>query len=69
MTIYIKENEIITELEKDMLKKNEDTGLSIHQELINQGFKTVKVPDVEILSDYKYENFKVVNGVWRLKEE
>lgn len=65
MTIYIKENEIITELEKDMLKKNEETGLSVHQELINLGFKTVKVPDVEIPSDYKIEDFVKEDGVWK----
>jgi hypothetical protein len=56
MVIYIKENEIITEKEID---------IKIHEELIEQGFQTVKVPDVEIPSDYKYKDFVKEKGVWK----
>lgn len=63
MIIYIQENQIITEKQSDMLKINEETGLSIHQELINLGFHTVEVLDVEIPSDYKYSDFEKVDDV------
>jgi hypothetical protein len=55
MVIYIKENEIITEKEID---------IKIHEELIEKGFQTVKVPDVEISSDYKYKDFVKEKGIW-----
>jgi hypothetical protein len=56
MVIYIKENEIITEKQID---------ISIHEELIEKGFQTVEVPDVEISSDYRYEHFVKENGIWK----
>jgi hypothetical protein len=55
MVIYIKENEIITEKEID---------IKTHEELIEKGFQTVKVPDVEIPSDYKHKDFVKEKGVW-----
>ena len=58
MVIYIKDNEIITE-------KTYSTELK--EELIEQGFQAVTVSTVEIPSDYKYEDFEKVNGVWVLK--
>lgn len=60
MIIYIQENQLITE--KEISK-------DIKAELLGQGFQEVLVLDVEIPSDYKYEHFEVVDGIWRLKEE
>ena len=56
MVIYIKENEIITEKEISKETKNE---------LIEKGFQTVEVSDVEISSDYRYEHFVKENGIWK----
>ena len=58
MVIYIKENEIITELYYSPETKD-------NLELL--GFQAVIVDEVEEPSQYKYEMFEKVNGKWRLK--
>jgi len=58
MVIYIKENEIITEN-----FYTEETK----EELISLGFQAVNVSQVEEPSFYKYNMFKNVNGIWKLK--
>ena len=60
MVIYIKDNEIITE--KEISKETK-------KELIEQGFQEVKVANVEIPSDYRYEHFVKENGVWVYKPD
>jgi hypothetical protein len=58
MVIYIKENEIITELyynEENILEFNE------------KGFQPVEVPDVDEPSSYRYSDFENKEGVWQLK--
>jgi hypothetical protein len=59
MVIYIKDNEIITEFEYTKEQK---------EELEEKGFQPVLVPDTEVPSDYKYSDFELVSGVWKLKE-
>lgn len=56
MVIYIKENEIVTELEYSQELKDE---------LVALGFKAVTVDDKDEPSYYKYEFFEKVNGVWK----
>jgi hypothetical protein len=54
MIVYIQENQIITEKE---------INIEIHEELIEKGFQTIEVPDIEIPSNYRYENFVKEDGV------
>lgn len=58
MVIYIKENEIITELYYGQETKN-------NLELL--GFQAVTVPNVDEPSQYKHNMFEFVNGKWSLK--
>jgi hypothetical protein len=60
MVIYIKLNEIITE--------SEYTEEQI-ENLQDNGFQAVTVPNVSVPSDYKYSDFEFVNNSWRLKNE
>lgn len=58
MVIYIKENEIITELQYSQ---------EVKDELLQLGFQAVNVSDVEEPSFYKYNMFEKVNNTWKLK--
>ena len=56
MVIYIKDNEIITELEYTE---------EVKAELLELGFQAITVPTIDEQSDYRYEMFEKVNGTWR----
>lgn len=56
MVIYIKDNEIITELEYTE---------EVKAELLELGFQAITVPTIDEPSDYRYEMFEKVNGTWR----
>lgn len=58
MVIYIKENEIITELQYSQ---------EVKDKLLQLGFQAVNVSDVEEPSFYKYNMFEKVNNTWKLK--
>ena len=58
MVIYIKENEIITELQYSQ---------EVKDELLQLGFQALTVPNVEEPSFYKYNMFEKVNNTWKLK--
>ena len=58
MVVYIKDNEIITELKY---------SAELKAELLELGFQAVTVPTIDEPSDYKNELFEFVNGSWRLK--
>jgi hypothetical protein len=58
MTVYIKDNEIITE-----------SGYSKEEieELHSKGYASVEVPDTDNPSSYKVESFILENGAYKLK--
>ena len=58
MVVYIKDNEIITELKY---------SAELKAELLDKGFQAVTLPTIDEPSNYRYEHFEFVNGSWRLK--
>jgi hypothetical protein len=58
MKVFIKENSIVTEWQYSK---------ELETILIEEGFTSIKVPDMNDENPYKYEDFELVNGVWKLK--
>lgn len=58
MKIFIKANSIVTEWEYS----NE-----LETILIEEGFQSIIVPDMDNSDPYMYEDFEFVDGSWKLK--
>lgn len=58
MKVYIKENSIVTEKEYSSV---------LETILIEEGFTAITVPNMDDENPYTFDDFELVNGVWKLK--
>lgn len=58
MKIFIKENSIVTEW---------SYTTKLRAALLNEGFVEITVPDMDDENPYIFDDFELVDGVWKLK--
>jgi hypothetical protein len=59
MIIYIKENGLVTEFEYTE---------ELIQELLDDGYQAVEVPEMDLENPYQISDFEFVDDTWKLKE-